>query len=356
MHFGMPLVQCYHLLCASIFLNVAAEDAKGLEKVANYALTPVQYALVGSKAVRVEGENTYVIEQHFTYTDAYMWHKTVLSYAVLPVSVVVGGTLKALSYLSSDVRQRHHALVESLSSTEVRPMMNYYESVGIAIQDFAAAEFIDSPSHKRRPGEENILKEEKEALKEILAIFNANKILCWMDCGSCLGAYRYGGIIPWDWDVDLAILQPDFDNAKKALQALDKEKYSVQDWSSRDKPKAYLKVYVKATGVLIDIYHFAIDKEKGSIHSVLANEGSVFLPESWKIRERRYTIDTPFDIVFPLKKANFDGIEVWVPRQTKKYLQQRYGENIEPVKIYNEVAGIYEKDLSHPYWQNAYAQ
>lgn len=65
-------------------------------------------------------------------------------------------------------------------------------------------------------------------------------------------------------------------------------------------------------------------------------------------------VPSAYETVFPLKKALFDGIEVYVPNQTKKYLQERYGENISPVKIYNEITGEYEKDLSHPYWQLPY--
>ena len=65
---------------------------------------------------------------------------------------------------------------------------------------------------------------------------------------------------------------------------------------------------------------------------------------------------TPFALVFPLKKAYFDGIGVFVPGKTKEYLQQRYGDNIDPVKTYNAQTGQYEKDLSHPYWKDSYAR
>src|SRR3990167_6413939 len=45
--FGLPAVAVYHLLCTSVFLNVSAVDATGLEKVANVCLIPVQYVLAG---------------------------------------------------------------------------------------------------------------------------------------------------------------------------------------------------------------------------------------------------------------------------------------------------------------------
>jgi len=363
MHFGMPLVQCYHLLCASPFINVAADDAEGLEKAAGVVLMPVQYLLSGNKAVNViddkDGQKIacYSLQQRFDYRDKDMWQKTALSYAALPASVAIGSVLKGLSYFSSDTRRRHAKILKAKISDRVVLQTDYYKSIGIQPVDLATAESIHPTYHKRRPGEENVLQIEKEAFKQVVQTLTDHKIMFWVDCGTCLGAYRYGGIIPWDWDIDLAILQPDFDNVKNVLTAnLDSEKYIVQDWSSRDKPKTYLKVYVKATGTLIDIYHFAIDPKNQSIYSILSNGDCVFLTESWKIRERRFTIPTSFDIVFPLKKATFDGIEVFVPAKTKEYLQQRYGENIEPVKIYDEKTGRYEKDLSHPYWQRAYVQ
>ncbi|MBM3208576.1 MAG: LicD family protein [Chlamydiae bacterium] len=363
MHAGMPLVQCYHLLCGSPFLNVASEDASGIEKAANTVLTPFQYLFAGSSAVNFDiqenqqSSDVYLIKQRFNYQDPLMWHKTALSYIALPASLTFGTVLKGISYLSQDTRDRHHKIVASQQALRVNLQNEYYHSVGITPVDLSTAEKIEPKYHQRRPGEENILQLEKEALRKVVGALSENNIMFWVDCGTCLGTYRYGGIIPWDWDIDLAILQNDFDNVKSVLtDALDPNLYAVQDWSSRDKPKTYLKVYVKATGTLIDIYHFAIDEKNQTIYSILSNGDCVFLPESWKIRERRFTIPTSFDIVFPLKKASFDGIDVFVPAKTKEYLQQRYGENIEPAKVYNALSGQYEKDLSHPYWQRAHAQ
>jgi phosphorylcholine metabolism protein LicD len=176
-----------------------------------------------------------------------------------------------------------------------------------------------------------------------------------VDCGTCLGAYRYGGGIPWDHDIDIAVLQPDFENVKNALnKGLDPKKYQVQDWSSRDKPNTYLKVYVKETRALIDIYHCAIDEKKGLIYTIVSNENCIFLPKSWKIRERRCAAAVPISFIFPLKQGYFEDIVVPLPNKPKEYLQSKYGENISPARIYNEKTGQYEKDLSHPYWQLQY--
>lgn len=350
---GLPVVQCYHQLCENIFLNVADKNARGLEKMANQLLAPAHYLFCGQAAQK--SDLGYELTPRFDYREHFLL-KTALSTTLLPLSVISGAALKAAAYLCPEVRRRHQAMVAEQESCIVRPNLDLYHSLGFKMQDFESAPFIPPPTHTRRPGDDAHMQVEKEGLKAVVELLRESKIPFWVDCGSCLGAVRYGGIIPWDWDLDIAVLQPDFENVKRALNALDKSKYTVQDWSGREKPGSYLKVYVKGTPTLIDIYHFEIDPEDHIVKSIFSNEYSPFFPESMKIRERRYTVATPFDLIFPLKKAHFDGIEVLVPGRTVEYLQQRYGENIGPAKVYDPITGCYEKDLTHPYWQMEYAR
>jgi phosphorylcholine metabolism protein LicD len=358
-YIGLPVVQAYHLICGNVFFNTSAEEAQGIEKAANYVLAPTQYLLAGRTAFKVSDSSAqnvdpekiiYTTRQRFEYEDYFLF-KTAISCISMPISTSLGGVIKALAFLSSETRDRHCAIIKSLLSKQVDSNNEYYRSIGLEVGDFLNSESIESPKYERRPGDEGKLLAEKEALKQITAILRNNRILHWVDCGTCLGTYRYGGIIPWDWDLDLGVLQPDFENVKHALNALDKNKYVIQDWSGRDRPNTYLKVYIKESRSLIDIYHFAIDEKKQVISSIFSNENSIAFPESWKIRERRYTLPIAFDIIFPLKKGIFDGVEVPVPGRTKEFLQSRYGENISPVKIYNPLSGKYENDLTHPYWQ-----
>jgi hypothetical protein len=299
-YIGLPVVAAYHTLCGSAFLNMSAEDAKGIEKAANVFLAPVQYLLAGQEAVPVLSDEgnfiKYRIQQRFCYEDPLLWIKTAGAYCALPSSLIIGSTLKALSHCFKETRDRYEKI--SFSLTPFLSQRDMYQSLGIELIEFKDAEAICSQGYQRRPGDELNLKAEKAALKEIVSLFHEHKIVYWLDCGTCLGAYRYGGNIPWDWDVDLAILQPDFENARQVLQKLDPNKYAVQDWSSRDNPRSYLKVYVKETHSMIDIYHFSIDAEQKTVSSILSNEHSIFLPNSWKIRERRYIIPTAFDVVF----------------------------------------------------------
>jgi phosphorylcholine metabolism protein LicD len=47
-------------------------------------------------------------------------------------------------------------------------------------------------------------------LQTLLDIFNKNNIECFADGGTLLGAVRHQGIIPWDDDIDLSIIQDSY--------------------------------------------------------------------------------------------------------------------------------------------------
>ncbi|NGX46808.1 MAG: hypothetical protein K1000chlam3_00172 [Chlamydiae bacterium] len=352
---GMPLVYFYHLILTSIFFNTAAEDAHGLEKWGNVALAPMQYFFEGKKAISIKNENgetTYQLIRRFDY-DKHFFAKMAASCAALPLSIPIGTTLKSLAYLSDETKERASRIYSAMHSTKVLSNLEFYKSIGMQVENYREAEMIAAPKWKRHPNAKNRLEIDAKALKEIVRILSKHEIPFWLDCGSLLGAYQYGGAIPNDWDIDIAMFMVDFENVKNALQELDPKKFVVQDWSGRARPKSYLKVYVHESGGMIDLYNFAIDEKKKQVHTLLSNEFNIFIPKDWTSRELRYTHPMPFSYVFPLKKALYEGIEVPVPGHVEEYLSVFYGENLAPAKVYNESTGKYEKDLTHPYWQLA---
>lgn len=60
-----------------------------------------------------------------------------------------------------------------------------------------------------------------EMLKYIDRICRENDIQYWLSSGTCLGAVRHGGFIPWDDDVDVEMLDADY---KKLVTVLMKQK------------------------------------------------------------------------------------------------------------------------------------
>ncbi len=346
----MPAVCSYYTISANTFLNVSIRDASGLEWAANQLLAPTQYLLAGKEATQ-QPDGSWELVQRYDYSTGF-WFKTASSIFALPPSLILGAAVKGIGFLSESSRQKHASLIASLRSTKTHSHLAHYLELGLRVNE--PTESLLSQGHLRRPGDEKALQSEKKALRDIARLLSEAHIPWWVDCGTCLGAYRYGGVIPWDEDIDVAVLLPDFYNVKRALNRLKQSEYIVQDWSSRDYPDSYLKIYIRESGTMIDIYFFDIIPEKKELHYILSLENHCFFPEWWKIRERRFKAPVAFDTVFPLKKANLDGIEVFVPNDTAKYLQRCYGENLDPAKIYDPATGRYERDLSHPYWQRAY--
>jgi phosphorylcholine metabolism protein LicD len=342
---GMPLVSFYHHMRENVFFNTKTPHATPLEAIGNFFLTPSHYLFAG-KTISIDGD-TLQVSQTFHY-DRLHWLKTLLSLISLPVAEPIGISLKGLSYLSTTTRDVHKSIVAGLKSSVVTSHLQDYKSKGI--ESFHSNKFIPCQGHKRPSTLTKKQKVEIQALKEIITLFEENGILYWIDFGTCLGAYRYGGIIPWDWDIDIAILQDDHENVKRILATLDKEKYKIQDWSSYTRPQSLLKLYVKETKNFLDIYHYRIDEEEKKIYYNYTFEDSPF-PQSWKktdLPAARQPLK--YETIFPLKLAKFDSLTVRAPNDVVEFLHARYGPNLDPAMVWDEDLLTYTKVEDHPYW------
>jgi len=348
---GMPFVILYFACCSNPLINIACEDAAGLEYVANQVLAPYQYFFNGKIAKqRINKDDLfYEFEDRFSYHDSFYLKTTASLISLLP-SYTVGSLLKNIALLSKASSKRYKNVLSSLNSKKIYSNNQSFSAYNVNFPGKDSTEMLIGQNHPRRPGDEKNLHAEKECLKQIITILNKHNIINWVDCGTLLGTYRHGGVIPWDDDLDLAVFSKDFDNVLRALNDLDKDKYQVLDWSPRGYPKTLLKVYVKESDGLVDLYQYNIIPENDQIAVNFAFEEHLFYPEWWRKRERRYAAPHPISSIFPLKKANFDGIEVFVPNDTVKYLQVFYGKNIDPAMVYDKNTCQYEKVLDHPYW------
>lgn len=348
MPIGIPVVSSYHAIRENVFLNTRVSNPSAIESIGNFFLTPSQYLFAG-KDIVVENQEFLPtqVKQTFNYQNLH-WLKTLGSVIALPFSEVLGAAFKGLAYLSPQVREKHQAIRKALTSaSHLVSNLEDYKKKGIT--SFHCDESIPCQGHSRPSHLTKNQKIEIEALKEIVALFEKHNIVYWIDCGTCIGAYRYGGIIPWDWDIDLSILLPDHDNVKKVLSTLDPEKYQIQDWSSYEKPKSFLKLYVKETKNFIDIYHYQINEEEKTVGYFFTYLDSPF-PDSWKTAEIKCMPPLKYEEVFPLKLAKFDSLTVRAPNNVVAFLQSKYGQNLDPTMIWDEESKTYKKVEDHPYY------
>lgn len=118
-----------------------------------------------------------------------------------------------------------------------------------------------------------------EMLLEIDRICRKEGIRYVMDGGTLLGAVRYKGFIPWDDDVDVSMLQEDYERFREACQKdLDQERFFLQDYTTDpDYRWDYGKLLRKGTffcrpgqemlsmkrGVFLDLFNYVGMPEKG---------------------------------------------------------------------------------------------
>jgi phosphorylcholine metabolism protein LicD len=343
--FIMPLVTTYHAIRENPFLNISREDATGLEQLGDLFLAPSRYLFGGKNVFLVDG--TYEMTPSFNY-EKYDLIKSALFVVALPICEVLGCTLKGLSFLSKETRQEYGTIKQSLRDKTLSSKFHVYRRLGIS--NLHSKNLAPCLGLVRPTILSEVHQKEVEAFREVSELLNEHGIIFWLDCGSCLGAYRYGGMIPWDSDIDISILSPDHINVRKVLSKLDSERFQIQDWSSYKYPQTFLKLYLKETKTYIDIYQFDINPENRTLAYFYTFKDSL-IPDSWKRVELAMTKPIPYDTVFPLNKATFDGIVTWVPNQLEAYLHYEFGSNLSPTMVWDEKTQAYLKVKDHPYWK-----
>ena len=68
---------------------------------------------------------------------------------------------------------------------------------------------------------------EMSILKDFIEICEANDIKYFGLAGTCLGAVRHGGYIPWDDDIDVGLLRADFNRLIEIVERDYSDKYYV---------------------------------------------------------------------------------------------------------------------------------
>ncbi|QOX65068.1 LicD family protein [Anoxybacterium hadale] len=214
-------------------------------------------------------------------------------------------------------------------------------------------------------------------LKELKEICDQNGIQFWLHGGTLIGGIRHGGCIPWDDDVDIAMLRSDVENLYNLLKDDDQfqlniyyhddEKFSrayqfklrnqeipcfvdifIFDFCRCDLPKGELSFkqhYHKIRNKMIsefcsieprliveDIgcWHFGPFKEEDKkladniINNALKEMGDYNQGNAVYYSIENYPFPypvIPIDSIFPTNKCSFEGIEVNIPKDVDLYLK-----------------------------------
>ena len=217
-----------------------------------------------------------------------------------------------------------------------------------------------------------------EMFKEVVKVLDANNIRYMVCGGTLLGAATTGKFIPWDDDVDMCVLEDDYDRMKKCLlsslpdwievQCNETEPHYYHGWLKvRDKNSVVYpnEPMYRQNGVWIDIYKLTLADSK-NVESLILQEHLDYLNRRYtagcitkeemekrieandlikklsdaKSKASQSTDDSQVYIIWsaskilidkqwcmPLSEVTFEGMNVTTFNKSEAYLIRHYGEN-----------------------------
>ena len=215
-----------------------------------------------------------------------------------------------------------------------------------------------------------------EILKYVDGICRENNINYWLSSGTCLGAVRHGGFIPWDDDADIEMLREDYLKLEKILKK--ETKYDFQTWrtdpyyvapyaklrdkKSKIKERSIVDIDYRFHGAYIDIFpmepsNSSIISKVGKFLYLACYIGNLFKIRWLKFLYRKIAYFIAFQLIapplrfissicatgrlrgrlgfqwqsvryigeiFPLQTMSFEGYDFFVPGNTDAYLKRLY--------------------------------
>ena len=217
-----------------------------------------------------------------------------------------------------------------------------------------------------------------EMFKEVIKVLDANDIRYMVCGGTLLGAATTGKFIPWDDDVDMCVLEDDYDRMKKCLlsslpdwmevQCNETEPHYYHGWLKvRDKNSVVYpnEPMYRQNGVWLDIYKLTLADSK-NVESLILQEHLDYLNRRYaagcitkeemekrieandlikklsdaKSKASQSTDDSQVYIIWsaskilidkqwcmPLSEVTFEGMNVTTFNKPEAYLVRHYGEN-----------------------------
>lgn len=222
------------------------------------------------------------------------------------------------------------------------------------------------------PKAEGNLRLIQEANMAFLKMFDKmckeNDLKYWIDFGTLLGAIRHKGFIPWDDDIDIAMIREDYEKLiEKFSDGFDKYPELKLVFENNKKNKCFIKLACNSTqNLFIDIFPYDFyyknlnDEEKTVLTQkiisirksklnkkfktvekirdyfkkitkefILENQdannqnGAIFMGIDFPHNHKIMAMD--YDVIFPLKYIEFENTEFLAPNKPKKVLEALFG-------------------------------
>ena len=146
------------------------------------------------------------------------------------------------------------------------------------------------------------------------------KIPVFLSSGTCLGYFREGKFIDYDYDIDVGIMATDY--TPKIVDEMEKENLIL--YRVLGKPKVGLEMSFRLPNTVlgkyakIDIFlHYKeVDKKGNAKISWYTYAAPKF------VKKVKYRVNN-----FKLAQVNFMGTDVYVPSPTLNYIEEHYGDD-----------------------------
>ena len=146
-----------------------------------------------------------------------------------------------------------------------------------------------------------------EIFKEFARVCKEHNLTYYANGGTCIGAVRHGGFIPWDDDLDVMMPRPDYDkfiklknpfsDKKFFLQTYETDKHYVLNFAKlRDSSTTFIESYFKDIrqnhGVWIDIFPLDGLSKKDKVYKErvrykgIRTWVNVYLSYGWALRRK----------------------------------------------------------------------